>query len=247
MPKRIRLIFPVPVTDDNARRLLHSQVPPELVRPGFEIEYTGSSRLMTLGDSYYDLSIMEMIVLEAGMRAEEEGCSAVCISTLSDSALYALRSRLNIPVVSPGQSVLHLASMLGHRFSIITMWEPWFPVYRKILREYGMEGRLASLRSIDTRPDLKELLTGKEDVIFDKLLHEATQAVEKDGADVIILGSTTMFQSHQYLASRLPVPVLNPGVIAYKLCEVLLELGLTHSKRAFPSPQRVQDDVLFRP
>jgi allantoin racemase len=50
-----------------------------------------------------------------------------------------------------------------------------------------------------------------------------------------------MHQSHAYLAANLPVPVLNPGVIAYKQCELLLDLGLAHSKTAFPGPETIKD------
>jgi allantoin racemase len=93
------------------------------------------------------------------------------------------------------------------------------------------------VRSIDTRPDVTELLEGKEEVVFAKLKAEALRAIEEDGADVIVLGSTTMHQSAAYLASELPVPVLNPGQVAYKQLETLIELGLTHSKKAFPAPE----------
>ena len=131
--------------------------------------------------------------------------------------------------------------MLGHRFTVLTMWRRWYPLYQKTLRDYGLESRLASIRHIDVRPDTEALLSGKEDVVFAKLEREAHRAIEEDGADVIVLGSTTMHQSHAWLASRLPVPVLNPGVIAYKLCEMFLDLGLTHSKRAYPSPETLKD------
>ena len=66
------------------------------------------------------------------------------------------------------------------------------------------------------------------------------------GADVIVLGSTTMHQAHAYLAEHLPVPVLNPGLIAYKMCEVLLDLGLCHSKIAYPSPEQIKDTAFSR-
>ena len=89
------------------------------------------------------------------------------------------------------------------------------------------------------------MLTGKEEVVFEKLKTQGLRAIEEDGADVIILGSTTMHQSHRFLRDNLPVPVLNPGVVAYKLCEALLDMGLTHSKRAFPSPETIQDENLF--
>ncbi|NNM00936.1 MAG: hydrogenase expression protein HupH, partial [Gammaproteobacteria bacterium] len=207
----------------------------------------GSKRLMTLANSYYDMYIMESIVVEAGMRAEEEGCDAVCINTVSDSGLAPLRARLNIPVVAPGQASFHLASCLGMKFSILTMWAGWLPLYKKTLREYGLEHKLASIRHIDTRPDVQELLEGKEEIVFGKLEEAGRRAIEEDGADVLVLGSTTMHQSHAYLAERLPVPVLNPGVIAYKQCEMLLELGLAHSKHAYPSPENLQDDALFPP
>jgi allantoin racemase len=101
------------------------------------------------------------------------------------------------------------------------------------------------MRSIKTRPDLEELLTGKEEVIFKKLEQESLKAIEGDGADVIVLGSTTMHQSHGYLKEHLPVPVINPGLIMYKLCEVYLELGLSHSKHAFPPPQVPKDNEIF--
>jgi len=59
----------------------------------------------------------------------------------------------------------------------------------------------------------------------------------RDGFDVIILGSATRHQSHGYLTSVLLIPVINSGVIYYKLCEVFLDLGLTHSKHVFHSPE----------
>jgi hypothetical protein len=45
--------------------------------------------------------------------------------------------------------------------------------------------------------------------------------------------------------ARLPVPAINPGLIIYKLCEVLLEPGLTHSKRAFPPPEIAEGREIF--
>src|SRR5690606_31386427 len=157
--------------------------------------------------SAYDVLLMDFSVVEAGLRAQEEGYSAVCIDTVSDSGLAALRSRLDIPVVAPGMSAFHMACMLGKKFSIITMWDEWFPLYEKTLTEYQLWPRVSSLRSIKTRPDLQELLAGKEDVVFAKLEEQARLAIEEDGADVIVLGSTTMHQSHAYLSERLPVPV----------------------------------------
>ena len=245
MKKRIKMIFPVPM-GEATRPLVESQLPASLMRPDIDVSFVGAGQVMTLADSYYDMALMELAVIEAGIKAEEEGYDAVCVNTVSDSGLSALRSRLSIPVLAPGIAAFHTACMLGQKFSILTMWPRWYPLYRKTLKEYGLESRLASIRSIDVRPDTEALLEGKEEVVFAKLLEAGRLAIEQDGADVIVLGSTTMHQSHAYLARHLPVPVLNPGLIAYKMCEVLLDLGLCHSKIAYPSPEQNKDAAFSR-
>lgn len=225
--------------------MVESQIPESLIGDNFQVEFAGSEALMTLADSYYDLFIMESIVLEAGMKAEEQGFDAVCINTVSDSALASLRSRLSIPVIGPGIASFHTAAMLGNKFSILTMWPQWIPMYRDSLKKYGLESRLASIRHINTRPDVQELLEGKEEIVFGKLEEQGLKAINEDGADVIIIGSTTMHQSHAYLADKLPVPVINPGLVAYKICEMFLDLGISHSKHAYSSPENIQDESLF--
>lgn len=244
MNKRVKVIVPFPF-DEKGIANRRAQLPKELIRPGFDVEFVAVKNSCAYGDSYYDTMLLDMFIFEAGLRAEQEGYGAVCIDTVSDSGLYGLRSRLKIPVLGPGQVAFHLAGILGHKFSVITMWDEWFHLYKKTLTEYGLWGKVASLRSIKTRPDLEELLTGKEEVLFGKLEQESRKAIQEDGADVIVLGSTTMHQSYGYLKERLPVPVINPGLVMYKLCEVLLELGLSHSKHAFPSPQVLKDDEIF--
>ena len=244
MNKKIKVIVPIPM-DESGVANRASQLSGDMIAPGFDVSFVAVNWGAALGDSYYDTMLMDMSVFEAGLKAEEEGYDAICIDTVSDSGMYALRSRLSIPVIGPGQAAVHAACMLGHKFTVITMWDEWFHLYRKILSEYKLESRCASLRSIKTRPDLAELLAGKEEVIFKKLEEQSLLAIEEDGADVIVLGSTTMHQSHGYLKEVLPVPVINPGQIAYKLCEVFLELGLTHSKTAFPAPEMPNDSGIL--
>lgn len=242
--KRVKVIVPFPL-DEQGVANRRAQLPDELIRPGFEVDFVAVKNAGALGDSYYDAILWDMFVFEAGLRAEREGYDAVCIDTVSDSGMYPLRSRLSIPVFGPGQVSFHLAGILGHKFSIITMFEGWIHAYRRTLNEYGLWNKVASIRHIDTRPDVSELLEGKEEIIFGKLESESRKAIEEDGADVIVLGSTTMHQSYDYLKARLPVPVINPGLVMYKVCEMFLELGLTHSKHAFPPPEVPKDDEIF--
>jgi allantoin racemase len=242
---RIKVIVPIPMDAAGVANRA-AQLPPEVIAPGFKPEFVAVKWGAALGDSYHDMLLMEFTVFQAGVKAEEEGYSAVVIDTVSDSGMRALRSRINIPVLGPGECAFQMAMMLGKRFTVLTMWDEWFPLYEKTLTEYGYWDRVASLRSIDTRPDVTELLEGKEDIIFDKLKAEAEAAMEEDGADVIVLGSTTMHQSASWLAANLPIPVINPGLVAYKQAELLVQLRLTHSKRAFPTPGVFNDTAILK-
>jgi allantoin racemase len=236
--RRIKMILPVPMPPE-ALAGFARQIPPHLVSSGIAVDFVAASGGGALLDSYYEATLADAFVLEAGASAEEEGYSAVCVNSMSDSGLSALRSLLTIPVVGPGAASLLLACMLGKKFSILTMWDRWTHLYDKVLAEQGLTHRLASIRSIGVRPDTNELLSGKEEFVFPNLEREGRAALEEDGADVLILGSTTMYQAHEFLAERLSVPVLNPGLIAFKLCETLLDLGLSHSKLAYRTPERL--------
>jgi allantoin racemase len=242
---RIKVIVPIPMDAAGVANRA-AQLPPDVIAPGFKPEFSAVKWGAALGDSYHDMMLMDFTVFQAGVEAEEEGYSAVVIDTVSDSGLRALRSRLTIPVLGPGECAFQMAMMLGKRFTVLTMWDEWFPLYEKTLTEYGYWDRVASLRSIDTRPDVTELLEGKEDIIFDKLKAEAEAAMEEDGADVIVLGSTTMHQSASWLAANLPIPVINPGLVAYKQAELLVQLGLKHSKKAFPTPGVLNDAGILK-
>ncbi|MFQ3595465.1 MAG: aspartate/glutamate racemase family protein [Sphingomonadaceae bacterium] len=234
--KRVKVLVPIPM-DAQGVAARAAQLPPDQVGSGFAPEFVAVPWGAALGDSYHDMLLMDWTVFQLGIDAEQEGYAGVLIDTVSDSGLRALRSALSIPVVGPGEAAFATAMMLGKRFTILSMWPQWFPLYEKTLTEYGWWDRVASLRSIETRPDVTELLAGKEEIVFGKLREEAEAAIAEDGADVIVLGSTTMHQSARYLADHLPVPVINPGLVAWKQLELLLSLGLSHSKKAFPAPE----------
>ena len=242
MTKRIRIIIPVPLPPQ-ALQNFASQLPPELIAPGFSVEFVATRAGGRLGGDQMEALLFDAFVYDAGVSAEADGCAAVCVNSMSDSGVAALRSRLNIPVIGSGQPAFLTACQLGKKFSVVSMWNRWDHFYEKILSEQGLWHRVASIRSIGVRPDTAELLAGKEDFVFARLEAECLKAIEEDKADVIVLGSTTMHQSHKYLTERLPVPVINPGVISYKLCEMMVLTGLAQSKKAYLQPELPNDDI----
>ena len=240
--KKILMLAPIPVPS-SAADFFAAQLPPDLIPPDIQVDYVGCREGGTIMDSYYELALAEAFTLEAGAQAEAQGYDLVCVNSMSDTALPALRSRLSIPVVGTAAATLHFAATLGGRFSMLTMWEPWVPFVRESVAKYGLTDRLASVRHIGVRPDTVALLQGKEDIVFDALEKAGRAAIEEDGAAVIVLGSTTMLQSHRYLAERLPVPVVNPALVAFKFCQMMLDLGLAHSRRPYKQPETVNDGI----
>jgi Asp/Glu/hydantoin racemase len=241
--KKILTIVPFAMSPDNLL-LRQQQLQGLQFGPDLQFEYRSVKAGPVNYSSHHDFVLADASIFEAGCRAQQEGFSAVCIDTMSDSGVAALRSVLDIPVFGPGKVSMLTALMLGDRFSILAMASRWKPLYKKALDELGMHHKCASVRAIEVSPDNQALLSGKEEEVFPLLEAAAMKAIEIDGADVIILGSTTMHQAHAYLQARLPVPVINPGPLSYKIAESMLALGHTHSRTAYPRPMHPRLDML---
>jgi len=241
--KKILTIVPFAMSPDNLL-LRQQQLQGLQFGPDLQFEYRSVKAGPVNYSSHHDFVLADASIFEAGCRAQQEGFSAVCIDTMSDSGVAALRSVLDIPVFGPGKVSMLSALMLGDRFSILAMASRWKPLYKKALDELGMHHKCASVRAIEVSPDNQALLSGKEEEVFPLLEAAAMKAIEIDGADVIILGSTTMHQAHAYLQARLPVPVINPGPLSYKIAESMLALGHTQSRTAYPRPMHPRLDML---
>ncbi len=240
---KVLVIVPFPLSDAGVdkRRLQRDWVS---LGPDIEFDYRPARASCAMFDSPHDWLIADMGVYEAGISAQDDGYDAVCIDSMSDSGIGALRSVLDIPVIGPAKTSYLVALTLGNSFGIVTYGDPEGGragnnavalLYKKTMKEYGVADRCAAIEGTGVESDWENLLTGKEDTAFPALLAASERCVES-GADVIILGSTTLHQAGDYLAENLPVPVINPGPLTYKMAELVLGLRLTHSRMSFPAP-----------
>ena len=83
--------------------------------PDMELDYKAVKTGPALYDSYHDYVLADLSMFEAGLDAADEGYDAICIDTMSDSGANALRSVLDIPVVTPGKASYLTALMLGQQ------------------------------------------------------------------------------------------------------------------------------------
>jgi len=168
-----------------------------------------------------DHLIAALAVFSEAERAETQGFHAVTIDCSLDPGLKAARKAARIPVVGAGEAALCVALLLGERFSVIMpVPESRGPMIAKI-REMGLSGRLASVRSTS----LHVLDLDDDDRTLDAVERVARQAVAEDGAEVIVLGCTAMARIAARLAERLRVPVVEPATAALKLAEAFASSG----------------------
>jgi len=240
--RKVLVLVPFPMTPEQLD-LRRAQAEAAELPPDLHLDYRPVLAAPSSYVSHHDYVLADMSLFEAGLDAQADGYDAVCIDTVSDSGVAALRSMLDIPVVAAGRSMFLTALMLGRRFGIVTMWEDWFGLYERTLKDMQLVDRCAGMRAAGVKPDNRNLLGGKDEVL-PLLLDAATKLVDVDGADVILLGSTTMHEAHGYLAEHLAVPVINGGPLSYQIAEALTALGLTHSRRAYPKPHVAKSGMI---
>ncbi len=207
-------------------------------RSGTEVSAVAVDRGPSSIESVYDEALAVPGVLSRVRSAETEGVDAVVLDCMADPGLDPARELASIPVIGPAQAAMHLAALLAHRFSVITVLEQGIPrVQRQILR-YGLAGKAASVRAINI--PVLEMGEDRERVTR-AVIEEAARAVREDGAHIIVPGCTEMIGMapavQEGLAERgCEVPVIDPPAAAIKLAEGLVDMGLSHSKRTYPLP-----------
>ncbi len=160
---------------------------------------------------------------------------ALVVGCAGDPGLHVARELLDIPVVGPFESSIAVASMLGDRFSVVTILDEIVPEFWSTLREYGQANKCASVRAVDARViDMIEGRVGRDDVVA-AISGEVRRAV-KDGAASIILGCMTLAFLLIDEDIKLDVPIVNPARAAIMTAEMLVRMGLKHSPVSYPKP-----------
>lgn len=190
-------------------------------------------------ESEFDEALAVPNTIVRAMEAEKAGASAVIIDCMGDPGLKPCREAVSIPVLGPGESTMHIAAMLGQKFSIVTVLNAVKPMLRNLARLYGVHEKLASVRVVDI-PVLE--LEARIGEVRQRLGEEALKAVEDDDADVVILGCTGFLGCaaaiETYLTERgHSVPVIDPIPATVCLAEAISKAGLSHSKRCYAQPR----------
>jgi allantoin racemase len=137
--------------------------------------------------------------------AHGAGCDAVLLACFGDPGLEAIREVAPVPVVSLIDAACAAAAAGGRRFSIITGGERWGPMLREMLLLRGLDGQLASIRTV--APTGGEIAANP--AAAHALLAEACRrCADEDGAEAVILGGAGLIGIAAAIAHQVPVPVI---------------------------------------
>lgn len=201
--------------------------------PGTEVDSVGIERGPSSIECRYDEILAIPEIVKRVKEAEEEGIDACVVNCFGDPGVRASREVVNIPVLGPCEASLHVASTMCDKFSVITVLSSVASLIEENARIYGLSDKLVSVRAVD----IPVLDLHQDNETTAKALHkEGKKALEEDSAEVLILGCTGMTGMAERLSKELGVDVIDPLPAAVKFAEMLVGLGLSHSKLTFPTP-----------
>jgi allantoin racemase len=160
---------------------------------------------------------------------------AVVQAGFGEHGREGLQEMLDVPVVDITEAAGHVASLIGHRYSVVTTLDRAVPLIEDRLLLAGLAARCASVRS----SGLSVLQLEEDPAIAVKaIVREAELAVREDHAEVICLGCGGMAGLDDAVRSATGVPVVDGVTAAVKLAESLVGLGLSTSKvRTYATPR----------
>jgi len=156
------------------------------------------------------------------LRENEAEYDGFIIACHADVNLDVLKEISDKPVVGIGEASMKIASMLGHRFSVISENDHSIPNKEALVHKYHLRNVLASVRA-----PAEDDLDGEDK---DKYIKVGAAAIKEDKAEVLVLGCAGMTGLDKPLQEALNVPVLDGIVCAMMIAEGLARYGLGTSK-----------------
>ena len=179
-------------------------------------------------EGYFDEAFAVPGMLEEILKGEKAGMDATVIACFDDTGLEAARCCASGPVIGIGEAAFHLASLIAHRFSVVTTLSRSIAPIEGNLMKYGLDRRCARVRACEV-PVLA--LDDPASGARAKLSAEIERAMAEEGAEAIVLGCAGMAELAGSLAREHGLPVIDGVAAAVKLAEALVALGHATSKR----------------
>ena len=154
-------------------------------------------------EGYFDEAFSVPGMLEEIIKADKAGAQAHVIACFDDTGLEAARCIANGPVIGIGEAAFHLASLVSHRFSVVTTLSRSIAAIETNLMKYGLDRRCARVRACEVA------VLALDDITSDaraKLSAEIVQSMGQEQAEAIVLGCAGMADLASSLAHEHGLP-----------------------------------------
>lgn len=176
-------------------------------------------------DYFYSKHLMESVLFERIMQAEEQGFDAVIVGCCYDPGVRTARELVDIPVVGPMEASLQLAAYHGHTYTIVTDHHKAAPYIEDVVRLSGLGGNCRGLRTIEWY--VRDMVNDPDAVARDTI-ETCGRVVKETHADAVLMGCTIVAACYQqYLMNggeRPAIAIVNPNLMALKVAETLADL-----------------------
>jgi allantoin racemase len=178
-------------------------------------------------EGFYDEAFAVPGMLARITEAELKSVDGHVIACFDDTGLDAARSLARAPVIGIGEAAFHAASLLAHKFSVVTTLSRSIPAIENNLLRYGLAARCSKVRAAEVAVlSLEEPGSGARL----RISQEIDAAKREDRCEAVVLGCAGMADLARDLSIEHGLPVVDGVASAMGLIEMLFRCGLTTSK-----------------
>lgn len=184
-------------------------------------------------ESHTDEAWAALTVARDVADARADGYVVACFG---DPGVDAARELTTGPVIGIAEAAMHVATISGRTFAIVTTLSRTLGRAHDLVRRHGFEDACVASYAADVPVlDLEQPGSGARETIAEISEH----AVRVDGADTIVLGCAGMTDLCADLTERVGVPVIDGVAAAVGLVSGMVRMGVGTSKRdEYAAPPR---------
>ena len=241
------------IADVRAREILDSRG-----NPTVEVDVVlldGRHDWLTSPDAgtLFDATPTQPSVVNRIKAASDSGkYDAVITQAGIEPGFLAARMVSKIPVAYPVHSAVHMASMLGEKFCVLTTTDAQAMTVRRNVQAYGLNHKLTSVRYVSRSstftmalvrkyPKADRLKSPEVMEFANSIVDQFVHAIEDEGADTVIIGSPHQQCFLDEVRAGLDargyqeINLMGAFACAVEMARAMVNMGIKQAARAYPS------------
>jgi allantoin racemase len=207
-----------------------------ILRPDTQLDMFSASSGVPYIESSLEFYLSEAAVARKCVEIAQLGYDAIAGTAFLDNGLEGARELLDIPVVGPAKTSLYLAATLANKFAVVMARGDLPKHVWAFAKTIGVGDRVVAIPTLAC--SVTDFLRDESRAV-EMIADMGKKVMDEQAAEALVLGCGATTGLAPQVAEILGIPVLDPGRTAVKFAEMLVDLGLSHSKKAYPTNDRV--------